>query len=176
MTTNLFSTFELGSTNPQLKSMSFSTQILCVHPSVTHTHRVHELLIVHPSTIYDQRRVRWKFGMMHWLSMCPLRPPQKKAPYNRLSVVDGALSVSLCCALFLQPLPGPLSQCPEGSYVLLMPSKPQKFQRFSRLAPTPVSSCLKVQGSRNNRDSTSPGLIWRTHTHRVRARGKKDTF
>ena len=59
--------------------------------------------------------------------------------------------------------------CPGGFavrvYVLLMPWKPQKFQRFSRLAPTPVSSCLKVQGSRERRASTSLGLIC---THRVR--------
>lgn len=54
-------------------------------------------------------------------------------------------------------------------YVLLMPWKPQKFQRFSRLAPTPVSSCLKVQGSRERRASTSVGLICR---HRWRGERK----
>ncbi|TNN73017.1 hypothetical protein EYF80_016687 [Liparis tanakae] len=49
-----------------------------------------------------------------------------------------------------------LSSRGVNSYVLLTPWKPQKLQRFSRLAPTPVSSCLKVQGSRERRASTSP--------------------
>ena len=56
---------------------------------------------------------------------------------------------------------------PTEFYVFLMPWKPQKFQRFSRLAPTPVSSCLKVQGSRERRASTSAGLICRNTTHNV---------
>ena len=51
---------------------------------------------------------------------------------------------------------------PQQLYVLLMPWKPQKLQRFSRLAPTPVSSCLKVQGSRDSRASTSGGWICNT--------------
>lgn len=70
----------------------------------------------------------------------------------------------------LSSLPCPRSVT-SRVYVLLMPWKPQKFQRFSRLAPTPVSSCLKVQGSRERRASTSPGLICRrTHITHARAR------
>lgn len=67
-------------------------------------------------------------------------------------------TVSLCCLVFLSSLPRPRSVSGRV-YVLLMPWKPQKFQRFSRLAPTPVSSCLKVQGSRERSASTSLGLI-----------------
>lgn len=46
-------------------------------------------------------------------------------------------------------------------YAVLMPSNPQNFQRFSKLAPTPVNSCLNVQGSRPSSVSTSVVLIWK---------------
>lgn len=38
--------------------------------------------------------------------------------------------------------------------------KPQNFQRFSSVAPTPLSSCLKTLGRRLIRDSNSPADTW----------------
>lgn len=77
------------------------------------------------------------------------------APPLDVGFLHRASFVCLCCLVYLSS---------TESYVFLMPWKPQKFQRFSRLAPTPVSSCLKVQGSRDRRASTSPGLICRNMT------------
>lgn len=48
-------------------------------------------------------------------------------------------------------------------------SKPQNFQRFSRVAPTPLSSCLNILGRRTMSRSSSPADTWRRRNARVAA-------
>lgn len=60
------------------------------------------------------------------------------------------------------------------AHVIFNPSKPQNFHLFSRLAPTPLSSCLKVFCSRVMRTSTSAVQI--CGNRRKRSPRNEDAF
>lgn len=53
-----------------------------------------------------------------------------------------------------------VSNCLFVRYVELRASKPQNFQRFSKVAPTPLNSCLNMLGSRTINRSRSLAEIW----------------
>lgn len=73
-----------------------------------------------------------------------------KRTHTVKSLICSVCFLSVCvCAFFLRHAAPRLS-------------KPQNFHRFSRVAPTPLSSCLNILGRRTMRRSSSPAVTWKT--------------
>lgn len=95
---------------------------------------------------------------------------------NQNSRGDGYSSEGEPCSEFLWGFVRSHSVCHRGTalagpitsvsatvsvcYVELRASKPQNFQRFSNVAPTPLNSCLNMFGSRTISRSRSLAEIW----------------
>lgn len=117
-------------------------------------------------SLFHLRRVpeMFIFNILSWSEItpvcpCAVRHGPESVRAEGLTLGLFPLLQCLRCRVCLSSTLHVLEVSAGAVYVLLMPWKPQKFQRFSKLAPTPVSSCLKVQGSRERRASTSLGLI-----------------